>query len=207
MSDFATPLIRTPARFAAADGRMLQGYWSAPDDKPRMAVVFHAATGVPAGYYRAFWNGSPWRMAPPCSLTTIETGARGSTARSAKFRRACPIGASSTRTPPCLTRSRRSRTCRYELSAIRSADIGSPFMTISIGWIGSSRWRAGPRIGWPTRSAKLPARPEPLAARRTGGDAGARLPARTAPRAGRGSAGGGLLAMATLVSEEGLFQL
>jgi hypothetical protein len=39
-----------PARF----GRILQGYWSAQADKPRMAVVLHAATGVPARYYRAF---------------------------------------------------------------------------------------------------------------------------------------------------------
>ena len=54
MSRFVSPLIRTPARFAATDGRVLHGYWSAPDDKPRMAVVLHAATGVPAGYYRAF---------------------------------------------------------------------------------------------------------------------------------------------------------
>jgi predicted alpha/beta hydrolase len=54
MSQFVSPLIRTPARFATTDGRVLHGYWSAPDDKPRMAVVLHAATGVPAGYYRAF---------------------------------------------------------------------------------------------------------------------------------------------------------
>src|SRR5271165_1836952 len=75
-------------------------------------------------------------------------------------------------------------------------------MTVSIGWIGSSRWRAGPRIGWQAAKGL-----EPLVARRTGGDACARLLARTAPRTRRGSAGGGLLAMAALVSEEGLFQL
>ena len=46
------------------------------------------------------------------------------------------------------------RTCRYELSAIRLADIGSLFMTVSIGWIGSSRWRAGRLLAHPIR--KLP---------------------------------------------------
>jgi predicted alpha/beta hydrolase len=131
---------------------MLQGYWSAPGEKPRMAVVLHAATGVPAGYYRAFVE---WLAL-----------AHGAVVLACDYR---DSGEGLDR-PLREVQTRMSDWGLLDQDAALSHAVAT-FPDLPVRVVGHSlgghwlafhdhidrvdrvaRWRAGPRIGWPTRS-------------------------------------------------------